>query len=580
MKPRTLFREEEAELVRSNKKVKDYHHSGYNEGSRESSPPPGFQNAESVDRASFEEKLVGEMPGAYAKAFDFDSLMEEDDGSDGEDGEDNGQIRDGWVSYKLTKETKRRIRGPWSKLIIVKLVGRTNSLIYMRSKLNQMWRPTSRMDCVDLGIGFFLVRFYSKEDLDSVLKKGPWFIGDQFLSIRPWEPFFKPSTVNVSLIVVWIRLYELPIELYEAEIDINQPLVNTILIGHFEQAVSYEGIQSLCFSCGRLGHKVEACPYTIRKSKENVAPVEEGLPNQGEPLHGAHDGQGAQAGTDMAEVVTNTMEDGQYGSWMVVSRRTSGRKGTYSLVSTDSTNKSARNATPQQTPKNSEWRGTSKGPAQVQYMPRKDRFHGSGGHYKRTEPVWSPIVFGLGYTDMRESVDLGPVESVLSTKEANVHDNGNGLRPSLYSQAQLHRKYLNSVKGKKVLARGLSTLPNTNRSSVRNLPVAKANPLPPFHASLPKRVPPFPVDHAFKFTAFSNVPSLPEVSTVNSDGKLGESSNCKPIVEEYGQPISVGDEDIIVEELSSPCSKEGSIYEEVGMDGLVSEGGDGIPPSE
>ena len=131
------------------------------------------------------------------------------------------------------------------------------------------------MDVVDLGIGFFLVRFYSKEDLDNVLVKGPWFMGDQFLSIRPWEPFFKPSTANVSLIAAWIRLYELPIELYEAEvlkelgetigkvlridahtameargryariciqIDINQPLVNTILIGRFEQPVSYEGI--------------------------------------------------------------------------------------------------------------------------------------------------------------------------------------------------------------------------------------------------------------------------------------------------------------------------------------------------
>lgn len=74
---------------------------------------------------------MGEMPGAYMEAFDFDNLMEEDNDSDGEGGEDNGQIREVWVSVKLTKDTKRRIKGPWSKFIIVKLVGRTNSLIYM-----------------------------------------------------------------------------------------------------------------------------------------------------------------------------------------------------------------------------------------------------------------------------------------------------------------------------------------------------------------------------------------------------------------------------------------------------------------
>lgn len=41
-----------------------------------------------------------------------------------------------------------------------------------------------RIDIVDLGKEFFLVRFYSEEDHDVVLDKGPWFIGDNFLSIR------------------------------------------------------------------------------------------------------------------------------------------------------------------------------------------------------------------------------------------------------------------------------------------------------------------------------------------------------------------------------------------------------------
>ena len=125
-----------------------------------------------------------------------------------------------------------------------------------------------------------------------MLKKGPWFIGRHFLSIRPWELYFKPSSANVSSVAVWIRLNELPIEFYNAEallhirkaignvlrvdtyttsetrgrfarlcvqVDVDKPLINTVLIGRFEQAVTCKGIHKMCFSCGRLGHRRESC---------------------------------------------------------------------------------------------------------------------------------------------------------------------------------------------------------------------------------------------------------------------------------------------------------------------------------
>ena len=47
--------------------------------------------------------------------------------------------------------------------------------------------------------------------------KGPWFIVGHFLSIRPWEPDFRPAMANISSMAVWIRLNELPIKYYNAE---------------------------------------------------------------------------------------------------------------------------------------------------------------------------------------------------------------------------------------------------------------------------------------------------------------------------------------------------------------------------
>lgn len=137
---------------------------------------------------------------------------------------------------------------------------------------------------------------FLKEDFENILKKGPWFIGDHFLSLRPWEPNFKSASANVSSIAVWIKLNELPIEYYNAEalhhigraignalrvdtftasetrgrfarlcvqIDMEKPLVTIVMIGKLQQPIRYEGMHKLCFGCGRMGRRKESCPYAI-----------------------------------------------------------------------------------------------------------------------------------------------------------------------------------------------------------------------------------------------------------------------------------------------------------------------------
>ena len=47
------------------------------------------------------------------------------------------------------------------------------------------------------------------------------------------------------------------------QVNLDYPFIRTILIESLVQAVVYEGISTLCFSCGRVGHRREACPYTI-----------------------------------------------------------------------------------------------------------------------------------------------------------------------------------------------------------------------------------------------------------------------------------------------------------------------------
>ena len=145
-------------------------------------------------------------------------------------------------------------------------------LNFIQARLLALWKPAGRLDCVDLGHGFFLTRLSLGEDYENILRKGLWFIGDHFLSIRLWEPNFKPALASVSSIAMWIRLNELPIEYYNAEalqligkaignvlrvdtftasetrrrfarmcvqVDVDKPLATAILIGRLEQQICY-----------------------------------------------------------------------------------------------------------------------------------------------------------------------------------------------------------------------------------------------------------------------------------------------------------------------------------------------------
>ena len=103
-------------------------------------------------------------------------------------------------------------------------------------------------------------------------------------------------SVNVSSILAWVRLSELLIEYYDIEVlkqigksvghvlridmhtatetkgryarlciqvDIDKPLITSIILGGREQPICYKGIHKLCFACGWIGHRREACPYIV-----------------------------------------------------------------------------------------------------------------------------------------------------------------------------------------------------------------------------------------------------------------------------------------------------------------------------
>lgn len=356
-----VSREEEAKLARSNKKVKDAHHANFNDDQGYTPGPLLLGNGQSSSKVSFKEKLLGDIPGAYRQAFDLSEQMEYEPKKE----HVISALRKDVVAVNLSPEVKRRIRAFQLRALIVKVYGRSVDFNILQNRIISLQKPTRKIDCVDLGNEFFLVRLSGKEDYNAILEKGPQFIGERFLSIRLWEPNLRPFTASVTLIAIWVRLNELPIEYYEAEVlkeirksignvlridthtaletrgryartsvqvDVDKPLITDILIGNLEQSVVYEGIQRLCFSCGRTGHKKETCPYVVRGQRQADNKEEEGR-NPGSPKVASPK---VVQETSCNRHVTDNFEACQYGTeeervdsyrpWLVVTRKKHGNK--------------------------------------------------------------------------------------------------------------------------------------------------------------------------------------------------------------------------------------------------------------
>jgi hypothetical protein len=103
-----------------------------------------------------------------------------------------------------------------------------NSLEQSSEELNQMERSTKKQKG---GVSSFSPQRPLRSYRDSIIQPEcnweitppltchhPWFIRQQFLSLRHWTPGFRPSEAKITTTTVWTRLPELPIELYDAGI--------------------------------------------------------------------------------------------------------------------------------------------------------------------------------------------------------------------------------------------------------------------------------------------------------------------------------------------------------------------------
>ena len=177
------------------------------------------------------------------------------------------------LAIPLPPHVREKVYAPWKNNLIVKVVGKLFGYEALLLCLTGIWRPKGTISMIDLGYKFFLVIFTQLTDHLMALERGPWFVGEHYLSVRKWEPKFQAAKATVTSLATWIRLPELPIEFFHPEIlrsignrigrfiridaitntiargrfarlcvqlDMDKPLWHHITIGSFTQPIQYE----------------------------------------------------------------------------------------------------------------------------------------------------------------------------------------------------------------------------------------------------------------------------------------------------------------------------------------------------
>lgn len=103
----------------------------------------------------------------------------------------------------LSKKELYRIYQPWINSVIIKVFGRKVPYIYLKQKLQDLWKSSKQVTLINLGNDYHVVKFQSEANKNKVLHEGPWFVAGNFMSVRKWEPNFVPNEETITRTTIW-----------------------------------------------------------------------------------------------------------------------------------------------------------------------------------------------------------------------------------------------------------------------------------------------------------------------------------------------------------------------------------------
>lgn len=173
-----------------------------------------------------------------------------------------------------------------------------------QSVLKRAWR-LDHAEIIQKEAGLYLAKFKSQAEKQRILDTGPWQFSGHLINFKPWIANTPLHSYDFSTCAFWVQIIGLPLECSTAEmirtavstvgpvlqvksefasgsalkacrarveLDLSTPLKVGRLIKLNNQTLwldfRYERLPHYCYSCGRLGHYTDSCPFI--PFKENM----------------------------------------------------------------------------------------------------------------------------------------------------------------------------------------------------------------------------------------------------------------------------------------------------------------------
>ncbi|XP_028105048.1 uncharacterized protein LOC114304071 isoform X1 [Camellia sinensis] len=93
------------------------------------------------------------------------------------------------------------------------------------AKVTNIWGLQGNLEVLDIGHGFFIVKFDIIEDYTKVITGKPWVALDHFVTVKRWQQDFKSDKVEKDTTAMWVRFPNLPIEYYNEKVLLHMAKV-------------------------------------------------------------------------------------------------------------------------------------------------------------------------------------------------------------------------------------------------------------------------------------------------------------------------------------------------------------------